>query len=70
MDIEMPGLDGMAALTAVRALPGVARKTPVIAVSAQGRDSREDLLAHGFDGYVIKPIDPAALFEAIEIATG
>ena len=69
MDLEMPGLNGMAALTALRALPDLAGSTPVIAVSAQGRESRESLLAHGFDGYVVKPIDPMELFQAIEAVT-
>jgi CheY-like chemotaxis protein/anti-sigma regulatory factor (Ser/Thr protein kinase) len=69
MDIEMPGLDGPSALTAIRSLPGAAGTTPVVALSARGEDARSDLLAHGFDGYVAKPIDPAALYRAIEAAT-
>ena len=69
MDIEMPRLDGMATLTAIRALPGPTGRIPAIALSAQGRESREAILAHGFDDYVMKPIDPAALFAAIETAT-
>jgi CheY-like chemotaxis protein len=70
MDIEMPGLDGAAALSAIRALPGEAGAVPVVALSARGEEARHDLIARGFDGYVVKPIDPAALFSAIERATG
>jgi two-component system, sensor histidine kinase len=69
MDIEMPGLDGPSALTAIRALPGSAGTTPVVALTARGEEARGDLMAHGFDGYVAKPIDPAALSRAIEDAT-
>jgi CheY-like chemotaxis protein len=69
MDIEMPGLDGAAALSAIRALPGAAGAVPVVALSARGEEARHDLIARGFDGYVVKPIDPAQLFSAIERAT-
>jgi CheY-like chemotaxis protein len=69
MDIEMPGLDGIAALGAIRRMPGAAGSTPVVALSARGEDGRAEILAGGFDGYVTKPIDPAALFTTIEAAT-
>ena len=53
---------------AIRALPGAAGITPVVALSARGEEARANIMAHGFDGYVAKPIDPAALFAAIEAA--
>lgn len=69
MDIEMPGLDGPSALAKIRALPGPAAATPVIALSARGEEARRDAMARGFGDYVVKPIDPQALFLAIEAAT-
>jgi two-component system, sensor histidine kinase len=68
MDMEMPGLDGPAALVEIRRLPGGRSETPVVALNAQGPEGREVALAASFDDYVAKPIDPAALFAAIEAA--
>jgi CheY-like chemotaxis protein len=68
MDMEMPGLDGPAALAEIRRLPGDRSQTPVVALSAQGPEGREDALGASFHDYVAKPIDPAALFAAIEAA--
>ena len=52
MDVQLPGMDGLAALRALRAEPETAR-TPVIAVTALAmRDDRDRLLAGGFDGYL------------------
>ncbi len=68
MDMEMPGLDGPAALAEIRRLPGDRSETPVVALSAQGPEGREDALSARFHDYVAKPIDPAALFAAIEAA--
>lgn len=57
MDIQLPGMDGVAALRELRNLRETAA-TPVIAVTAFAmKDDRERLLAAGFDGYVEKPID-------------
>ena len=57
MDVQLPGMDGLAALRALRAVPETAR-TPVIAVTALAmREDRERLLASGFDGYLEKPVN-------------
>jgi two-component system, cell cycle response regulator DivK len=57
MDIQLPGMDGVAALRELRGLQETAT-TPVIAVTAFAmKDDRERLLASGFDGYIEKPID-------------
>jgi CheY-like chemotaxis protein len=69
MDIEMPDLDGPSALAAIRALAGPASRTPVVALSARGEEARHEALSRGFDDYVAKPIDPEALFRAIEATT-
>jgi two-component system, cell cycle response regulator DivK len=57
MDIQLPGMDGLDALSKLRAEPDTA-DTPVIAVTAFAmKDDRERLLSAGFDGYLEKPID-------------
>ncbi|GAB4536929.1 MAG: hybrid sensor histidine kinase/response regulator [Anaerolineae bacterium] len=61
MDINMPGLDGYAAATKIKSLPGLA-DTPIIAVTANVVEGdRERALTAGCDGYLPKPIDVDAL---------
>lgn len=65
MDINMPGLDGVAAVRQLRAARGPARTTPVIALTSEIRRNLEDYLALGFDGFVAKPFAIASLLEEI-----
>ena len=61
MDIQLPGMDGVAALRELRALPDGAA-LPVVAVTAFAmKDDRDRLLGAGFDGYLEKPIDIRSL---------
>src|SRR5712691_4995269 len=61
MDIQLPGMDGMAALGQLRADPTTA-KTPVIALTAFAmKDDRQRFLSAGFDGYLVKPINTREL---------
>jgi two-component system cell cycle response regulator DivK len=56
MDLQLPGIDGHAALSRLRADPATAG-IPVVAVSAFAmRADRERALGSGFDGYLEKPI--------------
>jgi two-component system cell cycle response regulator DivK len=56
MDIQLPGMDGIQALGALRADP-LTRTIPVIAVTASAMtQDRQKILAAGFDGYQPKPI--------------
>jgi signal transduction histidine kinase len=65
MDINMPGLDGYAAATKIKSLPGLA-STPIIAMTANVVEGdRERALTAGCDGYLPKPIDVDALPEQI-----
>ncbi len=69
MDIQMPVLDGLQAVKAVREHEQAYAKPrlPVIAVTAHAlKGDRERCLAAGFDGYVTKPIAIADLFAEIE----
>jgi len=66
MDIQLPGMDGVAALRELRALPDGAA-LPVVAVTAFAmKDDRDRLLAAGFDGYLEKPIDIRSLPSTVE----
>ena len=66
MDLSMPELDGWGALTFIRQDESVAH-IPIVAVTAHAlKGDREKALAHGFDEYVTKPIDPVALLDAVE----
>lgn len=63
MDVNMPVMDGILATQAIRALPGPAGQTPIIALTAN--TFPEDVArcrAVGMDGYVAKPIDRAVLW--------
>lgn len=69
MDVKMPVMDGVAATRAIRALPGEAGRTPILALTANAdpRDEAE-YLAAGMDGVAQKPIQPDALLNAIRLA--
>jgi two-component system cell cycle response regulator DivK len=56
MDIQLPGMDGIAALKQLRANPQT-KNMPVIAITASAMNyTRKTMLAEGFDGYQSKPI--------------
>jgi signal transduction histidine kinase/CheY-like chemotaxis protein len=66
MDIALPEMNGIEALHKLRQ-DVETQHIPVIAVSASAmKGDREDLLAHGFDGYVSKPIDNKMFEEMIK----
>ena len=57
MDVQLPGIDGLAATGMLRADPAT-RDLPVLAVTAHAmRGDEARILAAGCDGYVAKPID-------------
>jgi two-component system cell cycle response regulator DivK len=57
MDIQLPDLDGVSALHMLRSLPATST-IPVVALTAFAMDhDRDRILAAGFDGYLVKPID-------------
>jgi signal transduction histidine kinase/CheY-like chemotaxis protein/HPt (histidine-containing phosphotransfer) domain-containing protein len=67
MDHMMPGMDGIEAAAAIRALPGsYAKNVPIVALTANAvAGMREMFLSKGFDDYLTKPIDITRMNEII-----
>jgi two-component system, sensor histidine kinase len=69
MDIKMPRMDGVEATRAIRALPGKAGATPIIALTANaGPEDAQTYLAAGMVDVVEKPMKAEALLAAIQAA--
>jgi two-component system, cell cycle response regulator DivK len=67
MDIQLPDIDGVAALGRLRA-DGRTASLPVLALTAQAMEGdRERFLAAGFDGYVSKPVNIAEFVATVEL---
>jgi two-component system cell cycle response regulator DivK len=55
MDIQLPGMDGLAALRSLRANPSLTH-IKVVALTANAmKETKETMLQAGFDGYLPKP---------------
>ena len=71
MDIHMPGMTGVEALTLLRRTEGPGRDTPVIAVTADVLTYRPDeYLGLGFDGFIAKPILVSVMMATLASITG
>ena len=67
MDVQMPVMDGLEATAAIRALPPPNGCVPILAMSASALPAEvARCIAAGMDGHVAKPIDRAALLDAID----
>jgi signal transduction histidine kinase/CheY-like chemotaxis protein len=66
MDVQMPGMGGIAAAERIRTLEADGVRTRLLAltanVTAQGRDA---CIAAGMDGFLTKPVDRERLLEAL-----
>jgi CheY-like chemotaxis protein len=66
MDIQMPKMDGFAAMAAIRELPGGAA-LPIFAMTAHAMSGeRERCIARGMDGYLSKPFKGHELYALVE----
>jgi DNA-binding NarL/FixJ family response regulator len=69
MDLRMPRLDGLGALGRLRGNRGPNQATPVVAFTADlTSELAANLCSQGFDGGVAKPLDAAALLQAVASA--
>jgi len=68
MDVQMPGMDGIATTVAIREMERLhGGHLPILALTAHAMaGDRQRCLQAGMDGYLVKPIQPAALLEALE----
>ena len=65
MDIQLPGMDGITALKHLRTDPET-KTIPVIAITASAMtNTRQAMLAEGFDGYQSKPISVKDFLEEV-----
>jgi len=65
MDISLPVLDGFQLLKMIRSDENLAN-IPVIALTARAmRGDRDEILAHGFNGYISKPINAQLLEDTV-----
>jgi signal transduction histidine kinase/CheY-like chemotaxis protein/tetratricopeptide (TPR) repeat protein len=68
MDVQMPEMDGMETTAAIRMREqATGAHMPIFAMTAHAmKGDRERCLAVGMDGYLTKPIQSRALYEAVE----
>ena len=68
MDMQMPEMGGAEAIAAIRVREGATgAHMPIVSLTAHAlKGDRERCIATGADGYVSKPVSPAALFAEIE----
>ena len=70
MDIQLPGMNGIEALKALRAEPGTAG-IPIVAITASVMKSdRQEIMSAGFDGFIEKPITVRGFMDVVEATLG
>ncbi len=67
MDLRMPKMDGIETLKHIRGTNNMNSTTPVIALSAHiAEDEYTNLIALGFNDYLIKPVIKTSLFKIVK----
>jgi two-component system, cell cycle response regulator DivK len=68
MDIQLPGMNGIDALKALRADPATAG-IPVVAITASVMQTdRQQIVGAGFDGFIEKPVNLKNLLDTVQQA--
>ena len=72
MDVQMPDMDGIETTRAIRSRERSGhRRVPIIAFTAHAmKEDRDRCLAAGMDAYLAKPVETAAMLEALEKVAG
>ena len=66
MDVTLPGMDGLGATCAIRALTGEAGKVPIIGISGRTEAREEEAaMVAGMNAFLAKPVSPAALAQVV-----
>ena len=66
MDIQLPGMNGIDALKALRADAATA-SIPVVAITASVmQQDRQQIVSAGFDGFIEKPVNLKNLLETVQ----
>lgn len=69
-DLNMPGMDGLALLEALRKLPSH-KTTPILVLTTEARQEVKDKgRALGATGWMVKPFDPQKLAAVVAKLTG
>lgn len=69
MDLHMPVMDGLDAIALIRRHEQTEKlpQVPIMVLSADSQEkTRHMVLVHGASGFATKPLDPAALVQAVE----
>lgn len=68
MDLRMPGMDGMEAISSLRERADTKARLPVIVLTADAAAGlREKCMAAGADEVLFKPVSMQSLFDAIAV---
>ena len=71
MDWKMPGMDGIETARRIKQHPGLKHIPAIIMVTAYGReDVMQKAEQLGLEGFLLKPVNPSVLFDAIMLAFG
>ncbi len=65
LDLMMPGIDGWKLLEIFNAADGL-RDIPVVVLTGNVNADRENLVARGVKGFLVKPFDPHVLIKLID----
>lgn len=69
-DAEMPGMDGVSLLRAVRAHPPIASTGFIMLTGRAEKAFVEKCIGYGVNNYILKPVTPEVLREKIERVMG